>query len=140
MLQSQRWPECEFVSSRPSLVLTTEGIICYRALQDAIVALSNPITGLDGTEMQQVAIPKGTNIFISALNANRNPDLWGQGVSPLILVTCYEIQQNKHTDALEWKPERCLSPLPDALLEAHIPGVYSHLLVHSSIRLSHYCC
>ncbi|KAF9063473.1 cytochrome P450 [Rhodocollybia butyracea] len=76
------------------------------ALQDAIVPLSNPITGLDGTELHQVAIPKGTNIFISALNANRNPDLWGK-------------------DALEWKPERWLSPLPDALLEAHIPGVYS---------------
>ena len=32
-------------------------------------------------------------------------------------------------DALEWKPERWLSPLPQAVIDAHLPGVYSHLYV-----------
>ncbi|KAE9385054.1 cytochrome P450 [Gymnopus androsaceus JB14] len=53
--------------------------------------------------------PRGTVVMVSIFNANKNPDLWGK-------------------DADEWKPERWLSPLPDALLEARIPGVYSHLM------------
>ncbi|KAE9385128.1 cytochrome P450 [Gymnopus androsaceus JB14] len=48
-------------------------------------------------------------VMVSIFNANKNPDLWGK-------------------DADEWKPERWLSPLPEALLEARIPGVYSHLM------------
>ncbi|EEB98095.1 hypothetical protein MPER_02458 [Moniliophthora perniciosa FA553] len=31
-------------------------------------------------------------------------------------------------DALEWKPERWLEPLPAVIPEARIPGVYSHLM------------
>ncbi|KAH9949937.1 cytochrome P450 [Amylocystis lapponica] len=31
-------------------------------------------------------------------------------------------------DALEWKPERWLSPLPQAVTDARIPGVYSSLM------------
>ena len=34
-------------------------------------------------------------------------------------------------DALEWKPERWLAPLPEVLEDAHIPGVYSNLCVQS---------
>ncbi|KAE9392893.1 cytochrome P450 [Gymnopus androsaceus JB14] len=77
--------------------------------QDAVIPLSKPITGLDGTEMHEIAIPKGTSILVSILNANRNADLWGK-------------------DANEWKPERWLAPLPDTLVKARIPGVYSHLM------------
>ncbi len=40
--------------------------------------------------------------------ANDAPELWGD-------------------DAHEWKPERWLSPLPKAVEDAHIPGVYSNL-------------
>ncbi|KAE9397791.1 cytochrome P450 [Gymnopus androsaceus JB14] len=79
------------------------------ARQDVVIPLSKPVTGLDGTEMHEVAIPSGTVIILSIFNANRNPDLWGK-------------------DADEWKPDRWLSPLPEALLEARIPGVYSHLM------------
>ncbi|KXN82787.1 Cytochrome P450 3A6 [Leucoagaricus sp. SymC.cos] len=28
----------------------------------------------------------------------------------------------------EWKPERWLSPLPETVVEAHMPGIYSHLM------------
>ncbi|KAG1842383.1 cytochrome P450 [Suillus subalutaceus] len=31
-------------------------------------------------------------------------------------------------DALQWKPERWLSPLPQSVIDAEIPGVYSHLM------------
>jgi len=78
------------------------------ANQDTILPLSNPVTGVDGTLISELHIPKNTSIIISALNSNRNPAIWGP-------------------DALEWKPERWLSSLPDELVDAKIPGVYSHL-------------
>ncbi|KAJ2929646.1 hypothetical protein H1R20_g7436, partial [Candolleomyces eurysporus] len=31
-------------------------------------------------------------------------------------------------DASEWKPERWLSPLPDRVAEARVPGIYSHMM------------
>ncbi|KAF5371911.1 hypothetical protein D9757_010590 [Collybiopsis confluens] len=77
--------------------------------KDAVIPLSKPVLGLNGTEMHQVAVPKGTNVIVSIFNSNRNPDLWGK-------------------DANEWKPERWISPLPDSVIDARIPGVYSHLM------------
>ena len=43
---------------------------------------------------------------MGVLGANTNKELWGE-------------------DALEWKPERWLEPLPDAVMEAPIPGIYN---------------
>ncbi|KAJ3831587.1 cytochrome P450 [Lentinula raphanica] len=54
-------------------------IVSRVARKDTVIPLHKPIIGLDGTEMQEVAVPRGTTIFISILNSNRNPDLWGQG-------------------------------------------------------------
>ncbi|GLB40230.1 putative cytochrome P450 family protein [Lyophyllum shimeji] len=71
--------------------------------------LTTPIKGNDGREMHEVVIPKNTNIIISVLNCNRDPALWGP-------------------DSHEWKPERWLKPLPQVLTDAHIPGIYSHLM------------
>jgi len=48
--------------------------------------------------------------MIGILGANRNPEIWGD-------------------DAYEWKPERWLSPLPDSVTQAHIPGIYSNTSV-----------
>ncbi|KAG5718646.1 putative cytochrome P450 4d20 [Termitomyces sp. T112] len=79
------------------------------ARQEIVLPLSTPIKGLDGHEMDSILVPKNTRIFISILNANRDPLLWGP-------------------DALEWKPERWLSPLPEVIHEAHLPGIYSHLM------------
>ncbi|KAK7466277.1 hypothetical protein VKT23_005005 [Stygiomarasmius scandens] len=87
--------------------------IFRRALHDAVLPFSKPVTGVDGTPISEVHVPKNTFIMISALNSNRNPDIWGP-------------------DALEWKPERWLSPLPDELMDAHIPGVYSHLMTFNA--------
>ncbi|KAH7907754.1 cytochrome P450 [Hygrophoropsis aurantiaca] len=79
------------------------------ARKDAVLPFSNPITGVNGKELHDVVVPKGTTVVISILNANRNREIWGE-------------------DALEWKPERWLSPLPKTVTEAGIPGVYSHLM------------
>jgi cytochrome P450 len=63
---------------------------------------------VDGKEINEIPVPANTKIIIGLVASNRDPDLWGE-------------------DVLEWKPERWLSPLPDNLTEAHIPGVYSNL-------------
>ncbi|KAG6830653.1 hypothetical protein H0H92_015550 [Tricholoma furcatifolium] len=83
--------------------------------QDIVLPLSTPIKGLDGREMESILVPKDTKVFISILNANRDPLTWGP-------------------DSLEWKPERWLSPLPEAVHEAHIPGIYSHLFVFRTLE------
>ncbi|KAF5382135.1 hypothetical protein D9615_004306 [Tricholomella constricta] len=77
--------------------------------QDIVLPLSAPITGLDGREMHSIFLPNNTNVVVSILCANQDPLLWG-------------------SDAAEWKPERWLSPLPQALINARLPGVYSHIL------------
>ncbi|KAG5634821.1 hypothetical protein H0H81_000603 [Sphagnurus paluster] len=87
--------------------------ICRETLRlsrkDTVLPLSAPIKGRDGNEIQEIAIPKNTQVLISILNTNRDPTLWGP-------------------DVLEWKPERWLSPLPETILEARVPGVYSNLM------------
>jgi len=58
--------------------------------------------------MREVLVPKNTNVVVSIMNSNQDPEIWGD-------------------DALQWKPERWLSPLPQNVIDAEIPGVYSHL-------------
>ena len=70
--------------------------------------LSEPIRGLDGTMMHEILVPKDTAVFVGIRSANRSKTIWGE-------------------DALEWKPERWLSPFPDSVTDARMPGVYSNL-------------
>ena len=76
--------------------------------QDITLPLSSPIKGTNGQELTELHVPKDTEIIVSILASNRNPALWG-------------------LDSEEWKPERWLNPLPESILQAQIPGVYSHL-------------
>jgi cytochrome P450 len=78
--------------------------------QDTVLPLSTPIIGLDGREMNEISVPNNTDITISIYAANRNPEIWGP-------------------DSYDWKPERWLNPLPETVIDARIPGVYSHLYV-----------
>ncbi|KAG6907129.1 hypothetical protein DXG01_010433 [Tephrocybe rancida] len=78
--------------------------------KDIVLPLSTSIKGLDGTEMDLILVPKNTTMIISILGANRDPLLWDP-------------------DVLKWKPEQWLSPLPEAVHEAHMPGIYSRLFV-----------
>ncbi|KAL6306606.1 cytochrome P450 monooxygenase [Sparassis latifolia] len=84
-------------------------IIERKASKDMILPLSAPIRGVNGEMINEVPVPKGTRIFVGVMGSNLSKALWGE-------------------DALEWKPERWLSPLPTALTDAHIPGVYSNLM------------
>ncbi|KZT66919.1 cytochrome P450 [Daedalea quercina L-15889] len=77
--------------------------------KDIVMPLSSPIRGVDGTLITEIPVPEGTVVHIGILASNRNPELWGP-------------------DAAEWKPERWLNPLPEVVKEAHVPGVYSHLM------------
>ncbi|KAI0697071.1 cytochrome P450 [Cerioporus squamosus] len=77
--------------------------------QDTVLPLHEPIRGLDGTLITELHVPKGTVAMLNLWACNTNKALWGE-------------------DAYEWKPERWLEPLPRALDEARIPGVYSNLM------------
>lgn len=77
-----------------------------------ILPLSEPIKGVDGNDIHEILVPSNTNINVSIIGANRNPEIWG-------------------ADAAEWKPERWLSPLPESVMTAPIPGIYSHLYVNN---------
>lgn len=72
--------------------------------------LTEPIQGVDGTMIREIIVPKHTAVIVGIRASNRNKALWGD-------------------DALQWKPERWLAPLPDAVGKAHVPGVYSNLSV-----------
>ncbi|KIP02197.1 hypothetical protein PHLGIDRAFT_122687 [Phlebiopsis gigantea 11061_1 CR5-6] len=77
--------------------------------EDIVMPLSEPIQGVNGESISEIPVPKETTIFIGVRASNRNKALWGE-------------------DADEFKPERWLSPLPKAVGEAHIPGVYANLM------------
>ncbi|THH32686.1 hypothetical protein EUX98_g1503 [Antrodiella citrinella] len=95
---------------RESLRVHSPTVMMSRtAREDVVLPLSNPIKGNNGAMMNEISVPKGTNVTIGILASNCNEELWGP-------------------DALEWKPERWLKPLPDAVTDAHIPSIYSNLM------------
>ena len=55
-------------------------------------------------------MPKGTSIVVNLRAINTYKAIWGE-------------------DALEWKPERWLEPLPETPKDAKIPGIYANLWV-----------
>ncbi|KAI0059700.1 cytochrome P450 [Artomyces pyxidatus] len=75
---------------------------------DACVQLSQPVETAD-SPISSLFVPRGTTVLINILGVNRDPSIWG-------------------ADASEWKPGRWLAPLPESVVEARIPGVYSNLL------------
>ena len=85
----------------------------HRALKDTVLPLFWPIKSTDGkTEIKEILVPKGTDIVVSIMSANKDKRIWGG-------------------DAEEWKPERWLSPLPESVSEAKVPGIYSNLYASS---------
>ncbi|KAF9043394.1 cytochrome P450 [Panaeolus papilionaceus] len=81
--------------------------------EDIILPLSQPITLNDGRVTSEILVPKGTTCLLSLLGSNVNVELWGD-------------------DANEWKPDRWLNPLPEKVIEAHLPGIYSHLMTFAA--------
>ncbi|PIL26669.1 cytochrome P450 [Ganoderma sinense ZZ0214-1] len=80
-----------------------------QAKNDTVLPLSQPLRGVDGTMMSEIPIAKGTVVLSNLPACNRNKAIWGE-------------------DALEWKPERWLQPLPKSVEDAHVPGIYSNLM------------
>ncbi|CDO70552.1 hypothetical protein BN946_scf184579.g8 [Trametes cinnabarina] len=62
----------------------------YSATKDSVLPLQYPICSATGEQVSTVYVPKGTNVMISILGANRDKHVWGQ-------------------DADEWRPERWLT-------------------------------
>lgn len=70
--------------------------------------LSEPIQGVNGELLTEIPVPKDTLIMVGIRACNRNKALWGD-------------------DADEFRPERWLAGVPEAVTQAHVPGVYSNL-------------
>ncbi|KAL1952219.1 hypothetical protein VTO73DRAFT_1368 [Trametes versicolor] len=79
------------------------------AERDAVLPLITPVRALDGTLLSAIPVPKGTRVVGDVHACNRDPVTWGP-------------------DADQWRPERWINGLPKSVEEAHIPGVYSHLM------------
>lgn len=82
--------------------------LLFRTRSDIVVPLSKPIIDVNGKVIHEIPVQKDTGIIIGIRASNRNEAIWGP-------------------DAREWKPERWLSPLPESVTSAHVPGVYSNL-------------
>lgn len=67
--------------------------------------------------MREIPVPKDTTIYIGIRASNLDKRIWGE-------------------DALEFKPERWMSPLPSSVTEARIPGVYSNLWVFNFLGIA----
>lgn len=107
----------QYVPVRPSILCEHCLTSCpCRLCRDVVAPLGTPITGVDGQLMKEIVIPKGTVIFLGLLAINVSPAIWGP-------------------DAGEWKPERWLAPLPQSVVEARIPGVYSSMCVSGCSQL-----
>lgn len=89
-------------------VLYGSNLTFHRATKDTVLPLSEPVHDVNGKRMDEIAMPKGSEVFLDFFGCNTSKMLWGE-------------------DAYEWNPERWMSPLPAAVTDAHIPGVYSNV-------------
>ncbi|KAI0321401.1 cytochrome P450 [Amylostereum chailletii] len=77
--------------------------------KDMVLPLDQPVKGVNGEDIHELFIPTDTEIVVNIRGVNCDYSIWG-------------------ADALEWKPERWLRPLPESVTNARIPGVYSNML------------
>ncbi|KAI0651713.1 cytochrome P450 [Trametes meyenii] len=95
---------------RETLRLYSPAVFVSReAHQDVVLPLSDPVRGVDGAVITEIFVPRRTFVLLNLQACNSNKVLWGE-------------------DAHEWKPERWLEPLPRAVDEARIPGIYANLM------------
>ncbi|KAH9941100.1 cytochrome P450 [Epithele typhae] len=83
------------------------------AAEDTVIPLSAPAPTRDGGAMSEIPVARGTTVLLLLQASNVNPALWG-------------------ADAAEWRPERWLAPLPAAVEDARVPGVYAHLMTFAA--------
>ena len=83
----------------------------FSTRQDITLPLLFPVKSADGkTEIKEIPLKRNTGVVVSLMNVNRCKAIWGE-------------------DAEEWKPERWLQPLPRAVEDARVPGIYANLYV-----------
>ncbi|KAI8974185.1 cytochrome P450 [Trametes punicea] len=87
-------------------------VVGRAAAKDMKLPLHTPVIGQDGTVMNEIPVQAGMWVLVNLQGLNCNRSLWGE-------------------DAYEWKPERWLKPLPSALEDSRVPGVYSNLMTFS---------
>ncbi|EIN05410.1 cytochrome P450 [Punctularia strigosozonata HHB-11173 SS5] len=83
-------------------------VIQRTARADVVLPLMFPVTLTNGQIITELPVRENQTVIIGIAAVNRSQIIWG-------------------TDADEWRPERWLEPLPDSVVNAKIPGVYSHL-------------
>ncbi|KAF8504447.1 cytochrome P450 [Russula emetica] len=87
--------------------------VCKETLRlprkSTIIPLSRPVLGRDGQMIDYVPVRAGTMVVVGAAAVNRDPAIWGP-------------------DADQWIPERWFKPLPETVIDAYLPGVYSHMM------------
>lgn len=108
-LQLRSGSGSKYKHCRRSVLFLTRST-AHRTREDVVLPLSEPVRGRDGQMISEIPLPKDTMVLVGVLSSNTSKALWGE-------------------DAYEWKPERWLSPLPETVTEAKIPGVYSNLFV-----------
>ena len=104
-----------FPPSSAWLTLTgTRVLRISRTMKDAVLPLARPLRTTRRETLPSLVVPRGTNVVVGIMASNRQRALWGP-------------------DACEWRPERWLAPLPRAVEEAALPGVYSNTCVINEI-------
>ncbi|KAM5541728.1 hypothetical protein V8D89_004457 [Ganoderma adspersum] len=102
-------PYLEVVCRETLRLYPPVSMVSKTAQQDAVLPLQAPLQSVRGEAMHRIPVPKGTKVVVGIAAVNRDKSLWGE-------------------DALEWKPDRWLSALPETVMQAHIPGVYSNMM------------
>ncbi|KAH9067862.1 cytochrome P450 [Lactarius vividus] len=77
--------------------------------KDSSIPLARPVMGIDGETIDHIYIRAGTTVIVGVAAVNRDPAIWG-------------------ADADQWVPERWLGPLPETVVGAYLPGVYTHTM------------
>ncbi|KAJ7915779.1 cytochrome P450 [Mycena leptocephala] len=79
-----------------------------RPMEDTVLPLSTPVTGLDGTIMGSINVPKGTLCYIAIGASNHDKQVWGE-------------------DALEFRPERWVNGKAESVT-TKLCGVYGNTM------------
>ncbi|KAJ3890390.1 cytochrome P450 [Lentinula edodes] len=77
------------------------------AVKDDILPLNTPVTDKNGIVHREICIKKGQHLLLAISGVNLAKELWGE-------------------DAMDFKPERWLSRLPEAVNS--IPGVWGNMM------------
>ncbi|KAJ7924234.1 cytochrome P450 [Mycena leptocephala] len=82
--------------------------IMRQPLEDTILPLSTPVTGVDGTIMDTIKVPKGTLCYVAIGASNHDKRIWGE-------------------DALDFRPERWENGKAESVM-TKLCGVYGNTM------------